>query len=78
MLPHTDLMHGTVFEHATDPADVMDPGENRILAADRAGWTLLGYTREEPLSLHRLEFGGRIHILGLVQDRSEDQQAAPR
>jgi PAS domain S-box-containing protein len=124
-LPATDLMYGTVFEHAADPAYVMDPRENRILAANEAGWTLLGYTREELLdtpissihpselpelssllervledgrastikltcrtkqgtflpteiSLHKLELDGRIHILGLVQDRSEHRQAAPR
>ena len=29
------------------------------------------------ISLHALDIGGRIHVLGLVQDRSEHRQPAP-
>src|SRR5512147_639264 len=43
------IMSGTVFEHASEPAYVMDPQHNRILAANDAGCALLGYTREELL-----------------------------
>ena len=43
------LMHGTVFEQTDEPAYVMDPHDDRILAANDAGCTLLGYTREELL-----------------------------
>lgn len=113
-----DLMSGTCFEHADEPAYVMDPEHSCILAANDAGCDLLGYTRKELLqtpissihpselselsellervlrdgrastikltcrtkkgtflpteiSLHALELGGRLRILGLVQDRSE-------
>ncbi len=119
------IMSGTVFEHAGEPAYVMDPRHSRILAANDAGCDLLGYTREELLetpisrihpselaelkellervlcngrastikltcrtkrgtflpteiSLHKLEIGGETRILGLVQDRSEHRQPAPR
>jgi PAS domain S-box-containing protein len=119
-----DLLHATVLEHASEPAYVMDPHHDRILAANEAGCRMLGYTREQLLetpisrihpselpelsellervlrdgrastikltcrtrsgtflpteiSLHALELGGRIHILGLVQDRSEHRQPPP-
>jgi chemotaxis family two-component system sensor kinase Cph1 len=44
-----DLISGTIFEHASEAAYVMDPQESRILAANDAGCSLLGYTREELL-----------------------------
>ena len=47
-IDHT-LISGTVFEHAHEPAYVMDPEHSRILAANDAGCDLLGYTREELL-----------------------------
>ena len=119
-----DLMSGTVFEHADEPAYVMDPESDRILAANDAGCALLGYTRAELLetpisrihpadlpelsallervlregrastialtcrtkngtflpteiSVHALEIGDRLRILGLVQDRSEHRQGGP-
>jgi len=119
-----NLISGTLFEHANEPAYVMDPQHDRILAANDAGCAMLGYTREELLetpisrihpaelaelqellervlregrastikltcrtkrgtflpteiSLHGFEAGGRIQILGLVQDRSEHRQPAP-
>lgn len=44
-----NFMQGTVFEDSPEPAYVMDPEHNRILAANDAGCALLGYTREELL-----------------------------
>ena len=44
-----ELMAGTVFEHSDEPAYVMDPGSDRILAANDAGCAMLGYTRAELL-----------------------------
>ena len=119
-----NLISGTILEHANEPAYVMDPQHDRILAANDAGCAMLGYTREELLetpisrihpaelaelqellervlregrastikltcrtthgtflpteiSLHGFEAGGRLQILGLVQDRSEHRQPAP-
>ena len=119
-----NLIAGTVFEHANEPAYVMDPQHDCILAANEAGCALLGYTRAELLetpiscihpaelpelsellervlqhgrastikltcrtkqgtflpteiSLHALEIEGRLHILGLVQDRSEHRHPPP-
>lgn len=119
-----NIISGTLFEHVNEPAYVMDPQHDRILAANDAGCAMLGYTREELLetpisrihpaelaelqellervlregrastikltcrtkrgtflpteiSLHGFEAGGRIQILGLVQDRSEHRQPAP-
>lgn len=42
-------MSGTVFEHASEPAYVMDPEQSRIVAANDAGCEMLGYTRDELL-----------------------------
>jgi chemotaxis family two-component system sensor kinase Cph1 len=39
-----------LFEESPDPAYVIDPFENRILAANRAGCAMLGFTREELLA----------------------------
>jgi PAS domain S-box-containing protein len=39
-----------MFEQAADPAFVLDPPEDRILAANRAACAMLGYTREELLA----------------------------
>src|SRR5512132_3548501 len=100
-----NLISGTILEHPNEPAYVMDPQHDRILAANDAGCAMLGYTREELLeralldgrastikltrrtkpgtflpteiSLHGFEAGGRLQILGLVQDRSEHRQPAP-
>jgi PAS domain S-box-containing protein len=44
-----ELMSGTVFEHSDEPAYVMDPESDRILAANDAGCAMLGYTRAELL-----------------------------
>ena len=121
---HT-IISEALFEHASEPAYVMDPEHSSILAANDAGCDLLGYTREELLetpisrihpselaelsellervlrngrastikltcktksgtflpteiSLHKLEIDGKMRILGLVQDRSEHRQRAPR
>jgi chemotaxis family two-component system sensor kinase Cph1 len=49
MQPARDFTHETVFARSRDPAYVMDPEHNRILAANDAGCALLGYTREELL-----------------------------
>jgi PAS domain S-box-containing protein len=48
----SDLMAGTVFEDAPEPAFIMDPKEDRILAANDAGCELFGYTREELVGMH--------------------------
>jgi chemotaxis family two-component system sensor kinase Cph1 len=48
-LPDRDLMSGTFFEHSPEPAYVMDPETDRILAANDAGCRLLGYSRQELL-----------------------------
>src|ERR1700745_4265286 len=107
-----------------EPAYVIDPAADRILAANPAGCAMLGYTHEEllrtPVSqihpaersqmndfldrvlrdgqastikltcrtktgtflptemfLHAFQRGGRLRILGLVQDRSEHRQRKP-
>jgi chemotaxis family two-component system sensor kinase Cph1 len=44
-----DLIEGTVFALADEPAYVMDPEHGRILAANDAGCALLGYSRAELL-----------------------------
>jgi PAS domain S-box-containing protein len=113
-----------LFEESDDPAFVIDPVQNRILAANRAGCELFGYTREELLatpvshihpadlpqlrdfvervlrdgrgstikltcrtkdgtflptemSLHALDDGERVYVVGLIHDRSEHRQRDP-
>ena len=39
-----------LFERSTEPAYVLDPLEDRILAANHAGCSLLGYTHDELLA----------------------------
>ena len=45
-------MAGTFFEHAREPAFIMDPRQDRVVAANDAGCALLGYTRDEMVGLH--------------------------
>ena len=49
MADEGELMSGTVFEQADEPAFVMDPETDRIVAANDAGCAMLGYTRAELL-----------------------------
>ena len=63
-----------LFEHAGDPAFVIDPLEDRFVAANAAGCDLLGYTREElletPVSrIHPGEFEQLQAFVGDVLDR---------
>jgi chemotaxis family two-component system sensor kinase Cph1 len=120
----SDRLFRELFEQSPEPAYVIDPAADRILAANPAGCAMLGYTHEELLStpvsqihpaegsqmsvffeqalsdgqastikltcrtktgtflpteisLHAFENGGRLRILGLVQDRSEHRQRKP-
>lgn len=124
MSTERDRSFEQAFERSSDPAYVVDPLDDRILAVNHAGCAMLGYTREELLalpvsrihpgelpqlreflgsvlrdghgstikltcqtkggaflptemSLHALESGDRVYILGLVQDRSEHRQPEP-
>jgi chemotaxis family two-component system sensor kinase Cph1 len=120
----SDRLFAGLFEQSPEPAYVIDPAADRILAANPAGCAMLGYTHEELLrtpvsqihpaersqmsdfleralsdgqastikltcrtkngtflptemALHAFENGGRLRILGLVQDRSEHRQRQP-
>jgi PAS domain S-box-containing protein len=46
---HVALICGGPFGRTDEPAYLMDPAEQRIVAANDAGCRLLGYTREELL-----------------------------
>jgi two-component system, chemotaxis family, sensor kinase Cph1 len=45
-----DRLFEQLFEDSSDPAYIIDPFQDRILAANRAGCAMLGYTREELLA----------------------------
>ena len=47
---HRDHRYGQLFEESSDPAFIVDPFGDQILAANRAGCALLGYTHEELLA----------------------------
>jgi PAS domain S-box-containing protein len=51
MQTQTGRLFENVFEDAADAAFLMDPVDDRIIEANRAGCALLGYTREELLTL---------------------------
>ena len=44
-------LFGPLFENSSQPAYVMDPVDDRIIEANPAGCALLGYEREEILTL---------------------------
>jgi PAS domain S-box-containing protein len=46
----SDRLFGALFEESEDAAFLMDPIDDRIVDANRAGCALLGYTREEMLN----------------------------
>jgi PAS domain S-box-containing protein len=50
MSPERARPFDELFEHADDPVFVLDPFEDRIVAANRAACAMLGYTREELLA----------------------------
>ena len=125
MRVETGRVFAHVFEEAADSAYLMDPLEDLILDANKAGCEMLEYTREELLAtsvsdihpaegpqirdflervlrdrrgstikltcrtkngtylpteitFHAFENGGRLYVLGLVQDRSEHRARVPR
>jgi len=45
-----DRSFSELFEHSREPAYVIDPVDDRIVAANRAGCAMLGYTHEELLT----------------------------
>ena len=45
----TSVRHEALLERVNEPAYLMDPGQGRILAANDAGCSMLGYTRSELL-----------------------------
>jgi PAS domain S-box-containing protein len=47
---HHDHRSAQLFEESNDPAFIVDPLSDQILAANRAGCALLGYSREELLT----------------------------
>ena len=47
---HDDQRFGQLFEESSDPAFIVEPFSDQILAANRTGCALLGYTREELLA----------------------------
>jgi PAS domain S-box-containing protein len=47
---HHNERFGRLFEESGDPAFIVDPINDQILAANRTGCALLGYTQEELLA----------------------------
>ena len=62
---HRDHRFGQLFEESSDPAFIVDPAGDQILAANHAGCALLGYTRQELLATPV----SRIHPADLPQLR---------
>jgi PAS domain S-box-containing protein len=51
MPERNDRLFEQLFEESGEAAYLMDPADDRIVEANRAGCALLGYTREELLTL---------------------------
>lgn len=51
MPERSDRLFEQLFEGSGEAAYLMDPADDRIVEANRAGCALLGYTREELLTL---------------------------
>ena len=49
MCPEAQRLFHKMFEESSDAAYLMDPTDDRIVEANRAGCELLGYTRDEML-----------------------------
>ena len=62
---HRAQHFGQLFEESGDPAFIVNPFADRILAANHAGCALLGYTRQELLATPV----SRIHPADLPQLR---------
>jgi PAS domain S-box-containing protein len=122
--PMADDRFMELFDQSPEPAYVIDPIADRILAANAAGCAMLGFTHKDLLrtpvsqihpaersqmsdflervvadgqastikltcrtkigtflptemSLHAFQHGGRLRVLGLVQDRSEHRHRDP-
>lgn len=52
MAADTGRLFGPLFERSSQPAYVMDPLDDRIIEANPAGCALLGYDRDEILTLN--------------------------
>jgi PAS domain S-box-containing protein len=50
MSPDQDKLFERLFEDSSDPAYIVDPVEDRVIDANRAGCAMLGYTRDELLA----------------------------
>ena len=72
------LLTGSIFEHTDEAAYVMDPEHSQILAANDAGCALLGYTREELLTMpiSRIHPAEAADLLELVERVLRDRRAS--
>ena len=72
------LLAGSIFEHTDEAAYVMDPEHSQILAANDAGCALLGYTREELLTMpiSRIHPAEAADLLELVERVLRDRRAS--
>jgi formate hydrogenlyase transcriptional activator len=66
-----DREFARLFEDSAEPAFVIDPSEDRILAANRAGCAMLGYTLDELLvtrvsDIHPAEMPQLLELLDRV------------
>jgi PAS domain S-box-containing protein len=48
--PERDQLFEQLFEASSNPAFIVDPFEDRIIAVNQAGCAMLGYTHEEMLA----------------------------
>ena len=74
----SDPITGTVFERSREPAFVMDPACDCIVAANDAGCRLLEYGRDEiiGLSIHRIHPSEREELHQLLERVLADGRAS--
>lgn len=78
MRPESELMAGALFECATEPAYLMDPGQSCLVAANDAVCALLGYTRDELLAtpIARIHPSEAVELSALLERVLRDGRAS--
>ena len=66
----------TLIDHTKDPIEVVDPETGRFLDANKQAWSILGYTREEFLSLSVTDINPKVAEVSWQTVLEEFRQAS--
>ena len=76
--PDQEAMTGTIFERSPEPAFLMDPARDCIVAANAAGCRLLEYSRDEIIgvSVHDVHPSEYVELRQLLDRVLDDGRAS--